>query len=107
MDEFELKKFLGARVKELRIKKGLTQEQLAELIGVGERNLSKLECGEIFIKAPTISKLISALNIDIKELFDFSLKKSKSEIKNILKQAIDKDLVDVELLYRIYRSIKY
>lgn len=37
MDELEFKKFFGKRIKELRLKNGLTQEQLAEMIEVGER----------------------------------------------------------------------
>lgn len=48
MNELEFKRLLGTRIKELRTKKELTQEELAEKICVGERNLSKIECGEIF-----------------------------------------------------------
>ena len=40
----DIKKLLGKRIKELRQRKNLTQEQLAEMIDVGERNLSKIEC---------------------------------------------------------------
>ena len=37
MDNMDIKKLLGRRIKEIRMNKGLTQEKLAELIGVGER----------------------------------------------------------------------
>ena len=36
-----MKELLGKRIKELRIKKQLTQEQLAEMTDMGERNLAK------------------------------------------------------------------
>ena len=107
MDEFEFKKFFGKRIKELRLKNGLTQEQLAELIEVGERNLSKIECGNVFVKAKTIAKLIEALKIEPQELFEFSQYQKKDILKQILIDEINNDSIDVEMLYKIYRSIKY
>lgn len=107
MNEFAFKKLFGARIKELRLKKGLTQEKLAEMIDVGERNLSKIECGTVFVKSSTVTKLLSALEVEPQELFDFSTYKQNKDIKKILKDAIDNDLVDVDLLYKIYRSVKY
>ena len=107
MNESDIKKLFGKKIKELRTKKGLTQEELAEMIDVGERNLSKIECGNVFVKAKTIAKLINALEIDPKELFEFSLYQEKESIKQILINDIKNDKIDVELLYRIYRSIKY
>ena len=64
MNEPDIKKLFGKRIKELRTKQGLTQEQLAEMIEVGERNLSKIECGNVFVKASTIAKLINALQVE-------------------------------------------
>ena len=107
MDELEFKKFFGKRIKELRLKNGLTQEQLAELIEVGERNLSKIECGNVFVKAKTIAKLIEALKIEPQELFEFSQYQKKDILKQILIDEINNDSIDVEMLYKIYRSIKY
>ena len=107
MDENEFKKLLGLRVKELRIKKGLTQEELSEKISVGERNLSKIECGEIFFKAKTLIGIINTLEVEPNELFDFTALKNNERIKENLINAIKENKVDVDLLYRIYRSIKY
>ena len=107
MNEPNFKKLFGKRIKELRIKQGLTQEQLAEMIEVGERNLSKIECGNVFVKASTITKLITALKVEPQELFEFSLYQENKNIKQELINAIENDNVDVDLLFRIYRSIKY
>ena len=49
----DIKKLFGRKIKELRIKQGYAQEHLAELIGVCERNLSKIECGCNFVTADT------------------------------------------------------
>lgn len=107
MNEPEFKKYFGKRVKELRLKNGLTQEQLAEMIDVGERNLSKIECGNVFVKAKTISKLIEALKVEPKELFEFSPYQKHETLKQILIDEINSDNVDIELLYKLYRAIKY
>jgi transcriptional regulator with XRE-family HTH domain len=65
------KELLGARIREFRKARGLTQEQLAEMIGVEPRHISRMEGG---YHAPTIErldKLSLALNVPIKDLFDF------------------------------------
>lgn len=107
MNEIDVKKLFGQRIKELRLKRGLTQEQLAPLIDVGERNLSKIECGKCFVKAETIARLLNALEVEPKELFDFSVPKDDETLKEILITAIKDNKVNVNLLYRIYRSIEY
>lgn len=107
MNEIDVKKLFGQRIKELRLKRGLTQEQLAPLIDVGERNLSKIECGKSFVKAETIARLLNALEVEPKELFDFSVPKDDETLKEILINAIKDNKVNVNLLYRIYRSIEY
>ena len=107
MNEPDIKKLFGKRIKELRTKQGFTQEQLAEMIDVGERNLSKIECGNVFVKASTIAKLINALRVEPQELFEFSQFQEQKSIKQELINAIQNDDVDVDLLFKIYRSIKY
>ena len=107
MTDSDFKKLFGKRIKELRIKNGLTQEQLAEMIEVGERNLSKIECGNVFVKAKTITKLIDALKIEPQELFEFSQHKESEYLETFLINEIKNDSVDIKMLYKIYRAIKY
>lgn len=97
---------LGKRIKELRNKKGLTQEKLAEMVDIGERNLSKIECGAHFVTADTLSKILSALDVEARELFDYEHHKSKETLKKELLDGINNDALDIELLYKIYKSIK-
>lgn len=101
-----MKKLFGKRIKALRQYKGLTQEKLAEILGIGERNLSKIECGVNFVSADTLEKLAIALDVSIKELFDFEHLKDEEIQKVELINAIKKDIVDIDLLYRIYSAIK-
>lgn len=103
----DIKKLLGKRIKEFRLRKKLSQEQLAEKIGVGQRNLSKIECGNNFVTAETLSKILTALNIEAKELFDFAHNNDTEILKQELLAAISEEKVDIQLLYRFYQSIKW
>lgn len=63
-----LKKF-GDKVKEQRIKKGLSQEQLAELAGVHRTYIGMIERAEKNITLESIEKLAKPLGLKISELF--------------------------------------
>ena len=71
MVEDEIYKLLGKRIKYLRSCKNLTQEQLADRSGLSLDYLGKIE---VNINQPGLKSLIkisNALNIQIKELFEF------------------------------------
>ncbi len=101
----DIKKLLGRRIKELRIKNKLSQEELAEKIDIAERNLSKIECGINFIRAEKIGKLAEALKVEPKDLFDFSHQQDITEIKKELIAAIDSGDERLRLIYQIYKAV--
>ena len=71
MDENILYKLLGTRIKYLRENKGLTQEKLAEKSGLSIDYIGKIE---VNINKPglrALVKIAKALDVHIKELFDF------------------------------------
>lgn len=71
MDEANLYKSLGKRIKQLRKEQNLTQEKLAELTGLSLDFIGKIE---VNINKPGLKSLIkiaNALDIHIKNLFDF------------------------------------
>ena len=105
-EAFDIKQLLGKRIKELRNQRGYTQEYLSEQIGIGQRNLSKIECGNNFVTAETLSKILKTLNIEAKEIFDFKHKQDKDILKQELLQAIINETIDIELLYKFYSAIK-
>ncbi len=101
-----MKKLLGKRIKELRLRKKYTQEELSEILGIGERNLSKIECGVNFVSAETLEKLASALDVDYKDIFDFEHLVDTINKKEELLYSIKNETVDIDLLYKIYCAIK-
>ena len=65
----ELQKTLGANIKTRRIKMGLSQEKLGEIIGVGRNSISEVEAGNNFIGADNLARLAKALETEVYELF--------------------------------------
>lgn len=59
----------GQKLKELRLKKGLTQEKLAHLAEIDRTYLPGIEKGERNVSLSVIEKLSKALNIEIKDFF--------------------------------------
>ena len=57
----------GKKLKLLRKSKGITQEQLAELAGVHEKHISKLELGLYKPSYDTLNKIYKALGLNIED----------------------------------------
>ena len=74
------RKSLGALIKEQRLKKGLTQAELAKKIGLtNSQEIAAFESGSIYINARHVSKLSQALNIS-KEKFIQAWSKEKESV---------------------------
>jgi transcriptional regulator with XRE-family HTH domain len=59
----------GNRLKELRIEKGLTQEELGELVNLTKANISKYESGKLEPNIDTINYLASFFDVSADYLF--------------------------------------
>lgn len=59
---------VGERIKELRIKHGLTQKQLAEKAEISNSYLCDIEVGRTNPSLKTLEKICKAFKIDLKEL---------------------------------------
>lgn len=96
-----IKQVLGKKIKEKRIQQALTQEQLAEKIGISPKSLSQIELGNNFVSADNLEQICSALNVHVKNLFDFENDNSEEKLDYI----IDKLKHNPVLLNKIYRII--
>lgn len=67
----QLKKQFGKRVQQLRQAKKMTQEELAEQIGVSIESISNIERGIHGPSFDNLEKLIAALGVPAKALFEF------------------------------------
>ena len=58
-------------IKENRLKKKLTQEQLAELVDISWRQLQRIEKNESETRVQTLKKIIKALDIPTDEIIEY------------------------------------
>ena len=99
-----VKNLFGKRVKELRKERSLTQEQLAEIIGIETRNLIKIENGQTFPRVNTLDKLIKAFQITPDEILKTEHLRDIDFLKN---KIIDKLNSDEKLVRLIYKMLFY
>lgn len=102
-----LKQKFGRRVKELRRGVGLTQEQMAEVIGIEPPNVSKLESGMHFPQPEKIEKIATVLGVSVLDLFDFEhLQNRNNLIKYINMEIKNFDDNTLELVYKFVYNLK-
>lgn len=99
-------KLFGKRIKELRNKNKITQEKLAEMIGVEQQQICRIEKGGCFTTIDNVENLSIALNVPIDELFNFSHQKESDALIKELNQLLQKASEDqIRLIYRIVNDI--
>jgi len=67
----DIKKQLGQKVKDLRLRAGYSQEELAGKAGLHRTYMSDIERGERNVSVENIKKIADALNVDPSELLKF------------------------------------
>ena len=100
------KELIAARLKELRNKRGLTQEELAEIISMDAKHISKLERAGSYPSIQALEKIAGALNVELKDIFNFDGLKDENyivdEFQKMLKSSDEKYL---QTLYKIHQSL--
>lgn len=82
------KQLLGTRIKELRKAKGLSQDALAERVGIDSKHLSRLEVGGSFPSLDTLERLAQVLEVELKEFFEFAHLDEPKALKQTLTQLV-------------------
>lgn len=92
----EIKNLIGLRIKELRTKKGLTQEQVAEIMGINPKYMSGIERGKENPTLNTFISLANALDVEIGAIFtpleSFDPKQSRQHLNKIAQEATSEQL---------------
>lgn len=97
---------LGERIRELRKFRGLTQEQLAELIEVEQKHVSRLELGKSFPTIERLEKIAEALGVPLRDFFDYvHLSDTDTRAKSIeeMLKCLNDD--DQKIAYKILRDV--
>lgn len=99
---------LGRRVRELRKKRGLTQERLAEAASVDVKYLGNIERGRENPTIGILEKLANTFSVRVSQILDFEHEvKGKRLLLRRVTQALDKcDEEELRIILRLIRSIK-
>ncbi len=73
---------LGKKIKQLRYKSGLTQEQLAERLGIGAQSVSKWENAVSMPDISVLPLLAEVFGVTIDDLFDLTVEQRFNRIEN-------------------------
>lgn len=101
-----IKRELGSKIKRLRQKKGLTQEELADLVDISTYTLVGIETGKNFMTAQTMEKIIECLDITIEELFNAEHLKPTNELLDDIHSIINSIKDDRDKVEEIYKVLK-
>lgn len=97
---------LGKRIKELRNRQGLSQEQLAERVGISGKYLGEIERGQTNCSVDIIGRISKALNLEMMDLFDYQHKLNRKallgKINSLIKNANDREL---QVIIRLLKSV--
>ena len=102
----ELKKKIGKRIQEYRLKAGLKQSELAEKVGIATKHQSCVETGKNFPSAELIEKYAKVFNVNVEDLLYIAHIKTRetllSEINLMLDKAND---YEITIIYKIIKGI--
>lgn len=98
------KKKLCLKIKELRKRKGLTQEELAELIQMEQNSISVMESGRNFPTLGTLEKIAKVLDVNLSDFFDYDYIEDIDDIKASTEDIISK--MDDKQLRQLFKYVK-
>lgn len=102
----ELKKLLGKRIREIRVARNLTQEDLSELTDIGASSISKIESGHFHPTDENLERIAKALKVEPYKLYMFNHKKDTKELKKDIAKMLDKATdEEIKLAYRVLSGI--
>jgi transcriptional regulator with XRE-family HTH domain len=97
-----IKAVFGANIKYYRKKRGLSQEQLAEMADITPKHLSAIETGAAFISAGLLEKLSRVLKVSASVLFYSAGEKSMDDtLFNFVEHIVEKELLKAIKLIKL------
>jgi len=100
------KQMLGRRIKELRTRKGFTQEELAERMDIGSKYLSSIERGKENPTLHTLMKLAESLDLELGDVFGFmQVEDPKGRKKRIIELLKEADEDELKVILKVVMAI--
>jgi len=104
----DIKQMIGTRIKEIRTRKRLTQEQLSEKMEINPKYLSSIERGNENPTLNTLIKLSESLEVDLGEIFSHIQIEDPGERKSMITSLLDQaDDEQLKLAFKVLSAILY
>lgn len=100
-----IKKLLGKRIQELRKKNNITQESLAESVGIEPVSISNIENGKYYPTAENLEKIIAVLQTTPEKLFSFGHLQTSDDLLNEINSILLKNQNKMREVYKIVRAL--
>ncbi len=102
----QTKELIGKRIKELRKSRNMSQEFLAEQLGIEPRQLSKLETGKHYPSFETMSNLLKILGISFEDFINIEHLSSEFNTEREIMALIGKlDDNQLQIVYKILKAL--
>lgn len=95
---------IGNRIRELRKKKGITQEGLASVLSVSPQAVSKWESGLTYPDMEMIPIIAGYFEVSMDILFDYNVREMKAKIKKIIDDAWDYCFDDTQKYIKVIKD---
>ena len=98
---------IGQRIRKFRKAYHLSQEQLAEKVGISTTHMSHIETGNTKLSLPLFVKLANVLSIQTDELLHDTPQKNKTAIKGELEEILDScSIQDIQIIEDVVKAVK-
>ena len=99
-------KAIGKRIKIARIKREMTQEQLADLVSLSVSHMSNIETGTTKVSLTAIVNLANALGVTIDDLLCDSLVHARPQFEQDMQQILEHcDDYEIRIAKEVTRSV--
>ncbi len=101
----DYKKLLGKRLREFRKKRGLKQEQLAEMVGLEPTSICNIENAYNYPTFQNLEKIIKALNVSFLDVFNFEHHKQNEDLLNDINIMLKNNPNKIQDVYKIVKVL--
>lgn len=103
----DIKKLMGKRIQLLRKSKKITQEKMAEVMGIETVSLSNIERGKYYPTAENLNKIITILDVEPQDLFAFKDLAPHKELLDEMWARLKSDEKLTRLVYKFFKSVAF
>ena len=98
---------IGQKIRQIRLKKGMTQEEVAEAVGVGVTHISHLETGAGTVSLKVFLAIVNTLDCSADEILCKELRTARPIVNSWLVDLVsDCDAAEIKILSDTVTALK-